>query len=381
MKIVQAELIEIEIPMQVEVEHALASRSVARNILLKLTDADGLSGWGECCPRHYVTGETFEGAWENLKTNLIPQLNQFWSSTAEQVVEWLETTTLAMPRNQNAAFCALELALLDLLGKQQNVDAAALVANPTGDSFRYSGVIATSSLEKVTAMAMQIKQFGIAQTKLKLHEDLTLNQALTGAVRQVLGKDHDLRGDANCAWKDADEATRQLTALSEFGLSGIEQPLEADDIAGLSELSAKKLCSVVVDESLCSLEDAKKLIDHRACDIFNLRISKCGGLINCHRIYQLAIQHGIRCQIGAQVGETSCLSAAGLSLSALAPEIIWREGCFGTMLLKEDPFIPVLTLGPGGAVNRPEGAGLGIEIDEDVLARYSTTQWNCQLGA
>ncbi|MBW8191730.1 hypothetical protein K0504_11855 [Neiella marina] len=379
MRFKSAELYAIEIPMLVEVEHALASRSVARNILLKITAEDGSVGFGESCPRHYVTGETFEQAWQTLTDELLPQLKQLQGTDVDQLMQWLSAQTLTLPRNKHAAFCAMELALLDLIGQQQQLSAGGLFATVSPNKQQYSGVIAAGQPEKAVAMAQQIKQLGVPCTKVKLHQQGDLNVAILQAVREILGPDHDLRGDANCAWQDADEAQRQLTELRPFGLNSIEQPLESDDIDGLAALTKAAITPVMVDESMCSLADAEQLIDRQACNLFNVRISKCGGLNNSYRIVKLANEHGIDCQLGAQVGETSCLSAAGLALASIAPTLRWREGCFGTLLLAHDIFEPPLMVGPRAQVAPLTGYGLGLQISTAQLSACQQQHWQLKL--
>ncbi|MBD1391170.1 hypothetical protein IC617_17205 [Neiella sp. HB171785] len=379
MKFQSAELYAIEIPMLVEVEHALASRKIARNILLKITTADGLTGFGESCPRHYVTGETFEQAWQTLTDELLPQLKELQDTSSEHLQDWLMMQTIKLPRNKHAAFCALELALLDLIGKQRECQAACLIATPSSDKQQYSGVIAVGEPQKAAAMAQQIKHLAVPCSKIKLHQELDLNIQLLQTVREVLGPDHDLRGDANCAWQNADEAAAQLSELKRFGLNSIEQPLASDDLDGLAALTKAAITPVMVDESICSLADAETLIDRHACDLFNIRISKCGGLGNSHRIAQMAAEHGIRCQLGAQVGETSCLSAAGLALATITPTLRWREGCFGTLLLAHDIFLPPLMIGPQALVEPLSGHGLGINISPQQLSQCQQQHWQLNL--
>ncbi len=68
---------------------------------------------------------------------------------------------------------------------------------------------------------------------------------------------------------------------------------------------------IMLDESLCSRVDAERAIEAQSCDLFNLRLSKCGGFIPTLRLAQLARQHNLGYQLGCQIGETALLSAAG----------------------------------------------------------------------
>ncbi|GAA5214617.1 mandelate racemase/muconate lactonizing enzyme family protein [Corallincola platygyrae] len=371
MRIKQASVSIVSIPMNYEVQHALASRSTARNVIVTLEDDQGHKGFGESCPREYVSGESVD--------SVIKALTQHWFSKIEgaefhsfgELQRWVEEALQQLPRDQHAAFCALELALLDLFARSKQTPVLRLFTDQHFKPQLYSAVIASEKIENVVANAHMVKKFGIKMCKVKLVSDLEHNQKILTAVREVLGTEVSLRGDANAAWADADEAESQLSTLTPFELASIEQPLASEDLPGLTQLTAAKITPVMVDESICSRADAHQLIEQKACDLFNIRISKCGGLTNSIALTKLAAEHGIGCQLGAQVGETSLLSSAGLTLANLTPALKWREGCFGTLLLEGDPFSPVVQLGPGGIANLSENPGFGISPDTSNWQKYA----------
>jgi muconate cycloisomerase len=123
----------------------------------------------------------------------------------------------------------------------------------------------------------------------------------------------------------------------------------------------------------------QRFISHRACTAANVRISKCGGLVAAYARCREALDAGLVLQVGCQVGESSLLSAAHLTLlSALAPltpGVRYAEGCFGRHLLREDPVSPLVQFGYSGRPpRRPAGAGLGVQIDEAMLERWAVDQ-------
>ena len=126
-------------------------------------------------------------------------------------------------------------------------------------------------------------------------------------------------------------------------------------------------------------ESLQAFISHQACTGANVRISKCGGLVGAYARSREAVDAGLMLQVGCQVGESSLLSAAHLSLlSALAslrPGVRYAEGCFGRHLLREDPASPLVQFGYGGRPPpRPHGAGLGVRIDQVMLGRWAVDQ-------
>ena len=106
-----------------------------------------------------------------------------------------------------------------------------------------------------------------------------------------------------------------------------------------------------------------------------MRISKCGGLVSSARIRDLATRNGIGFQLGAQVGETAILSAAGRQFATRSAGLLFAEGSYGAILLEEDLGRTDLTIGPRGLAPALEGDGLGVDIDQERLARYTMGTW------
>src|SRR5256885_10983437 len=143
-----------------------------------------------------------------------------------------------------------------------------------------------------------------------LHKDLSALRIL----RRLLGSDADLRVDSNCAWT-AEQALKTIARLRPYRISAVEQPLPGGDLQGMRRVTAATPELIVADESLRTVEDARALADMHACDAFNIRVSKGGGLLNSVRIARIAEGAGLVCIVGAQGGEGGILSAAGRHLA------------------------------------------------------------------
>jgi muconate cycloisomerase len=212
-------------------------------------------------------------------------------------------------------------------------------------------------------MCEAIRRHGFQDVKLKVGSNPEADREIVAGARELLGPDCSLRVDANGAWKP-EEALQRIEALAAFRLDGVEQPLASDDLTGLAWLAGRSPVPIIADESLVSFTDARRLADQKACQIFNVRVSKCGGLLGAARIQGFAAGRGIRSVLGAQVGETAILSAAGRHLATRGPDLLFCEGSYGTILLEEDIGREDLTIGPGGRAGVLTGPGLGIEVDE-----------------
>jgi L-alanine-DL-glutamate epimerase-like enolase superfamily enzyme len=223
---------------------------------------------------------------------------------------------------------------------------------------------------------LKMRAFRFRHVKLKVERDGSLPAART--ARRLLGRRIDLRVDANMAW-DVEQALAAISQLHGVGIRSFEQPVAADDLAGLARLVAGTSAQIVVDEGLTDRDSLQRFISQRACTGANVRISKCGGLVGAYARCREALDAGLMLQVGCQVGESSLLSAAHLTLlSALAsrtPGVRYAEGCFGRHLLREDPAAPLVQFGYGGRPPpRPAGAGLGVRVDLAALQRYVVDQ-------
>ena len=132
---------------------------------------------------------------------------------------------------------------------------------------------------------------------------------------------------------------------------------------------------VIADESLCTEEDARRLIELKACQIFNIRLSKCGGLGAAARIGRLAEKAGILCQLGCHVGETSILSAAGRHFALTVPHLSYVEGSFSPYLLVRDVVAQPVVFNDRGMAYELPGPGLGIEVLQDALDELAVSHY------
>lgn len=267
----------------------------------------------------------------------------------------------------NAAFCAVELALIDWSLRADH-SALADYLPPSRLEVVYSGVISADSPKDAAALAKRMARLGINQIKVKVGTDE--DAARLEVVRQAIGDNVELRADANGAW-NVTAAIERLKSLERFNLAMIEQPVPAEDIAGMKQVRAQCGIPVMADESLVTLDQARRLIEQSACDLFNIRLSKNAGITGSLAIAKLAREAGIKIQVGAQVGETAILSAAGRALAAHLPELACAEGSFGTWLLTEDIAFENLAFGLGGRAPLLKSRGLSITVKEETLERLT----------
>jgi len=362
-----------ELPFRFSFGHALAERNSTTNVYVKVTLSDGTVGYGEGVPRGYVTGETPEAAADAAVHRYAPALAGAELLDPDDVpglLDDLTATTADEDAPPGAAWCAVELAVLDAAGRFFGRPVSAWLGPVRAPTLTYDAVFPFSKPAALVPLAGAVRALGISQVKLKVGRNLDDDVERVRLLRRLLGPAADLRIDANCAWT-ADEALAALERLRPFRISVVEQPVPAGDVEGLASLTAACPELIAVDESLRTAAEARALVDAKACDAFNIRVSKCGGLRASMRIAGIAADAGLTVIVGAQVGESGLLSAAGRHLAAcVAPRYL--EGSAGRLLLREDITAERVLPGRGGRARPHRGGGLGVTVRPDVLARHTT---------
>lgn len=374
------------LPLKRPFAHASATRHDSENVLVRCTLADGTAGWGEGVPRSYVTGETPDGCLAQLAaTPVAEQLSKDcgnWPDVVKLCEQFTPTVEHDDPRGcyGNALRCAVELSILDAFGRLfgEPVSRVAdccelakslLIQQPV---VQYSAAI-DSGNRKLRLKSFVRRLYGFRHCKVKVGAAGDDDVARLRTIRRCLGRSMDLRLDANEAWRPG-EVNEKLRPLLELDISCIEQPVSHEEVGQLAALRNGLGVPVMLDESLTSEIDATSAIRDRTCDLFNIRLSKCGGFLNSLRLAAIADTAGLGFQLGCHPGESGILSAAGRHFSCRVRDIRYLEGSydrhlFGKLLTNED-----ITFGYGGrapALTRP---GLGVTVNDSVLNEVTLKQ-------
>jgi len=372
MKLVSATIYATRIPFVEAFAHSTCERAGSDSIIVKVCDESGAVGFGEGVPRPYLTGESQASAMRHIAETLWPAVAgralEPWSEASAGVPEFVPGAMLEGATSDGASRCALELAILDLALRLGNLSLARQLS-PRVAAVTYSGVISAGSIASTARFARQMKLIGLRQVKIKVGGADDLERVR--AVRPIMGPAVSIRLDANGAWT-FDQAVSSIRRLSAFAVACVEQPIARGTCSELAMLRRYVQVPIMADESMLTIEDARRLIVTNAVDYFNIRVSKCGGLARALKIARLAEKAGVRIQIGSQVGETAILSAAGRHLAASLRTVDFVEGSYGTMLLAEDVTSDAIRFGHRGEAPLLGGAGLGVRILEDRIRKYAT---------
>jgi muconate cycloisomerase len=180
----------------------------------------------------------------------------------------------------------------------------------------------------------------------------------------------DLRLDANEAWP-ASVVLDRVRPLLAYGPSALEQPVPDAEVAALAAIRPRLGVPVMLDESLCGYPDATRAIAQRTADLFNVRLSKCGGIGPTLRIVALAQRSGVGLQLGCHPGETGLLSAAGRHVASLVQGFRWVEGSYDRHVLAENLTTRDLGFYPLGFAPPLKGPGLGVDVNPEALGRMT----------
>ncbi len=375
MKLKSLEVSLVELPFKEGFRHSTRERITSQSIFLKCVAEDGETGYGEALPREYVTGESAEGAFELLSERIAPMLLHEDFESWDEVINFLRTCAGRPPKGwtnreqpAQAAWCAVDLGLLDTFGKVFKKTVRLSEASGELVGCRFSAVVSLGDLKSYLLTLCKIRLYGISNVKLKV--DKHIDEKRIRLARAILGKHARIRVDANAAWEAKDSASH-IRMLRSYGINTIEQPFAHSDTAALARLVSDGV-EVVADEGIHDEKTLEEAVHARTYTTVNIRISKCGGLIAAFDMAKKALARGLEIQIGCQVGESSLLSAAHLSLLPAVTRVKYVEGCFGKHLLREDPVDPLLQFGYGGKPPAlPSGTGLGVRTNEDILRRWT----------
>jgi L-Ala-D/L-Glu epimerase / N-acetyl-D-glutamate racemase len=364
MRPLDLELRRIAIPFRASFRHAAAERRVTESVWVEAR-LPGAIGYGEACPRPYVTGEDLA----SVKAFFRRHHGELTAAIAgvDDVIAWGDTHRAEIDANP-AAWCAVEMALLDALARERGVSIETLLGlSPAIGTFHYSAVVGADDGATFRATVDRYRALGFTDFKLKLSGDARQDGDNLDWFQRQGGDAWRLRLDANNLWATPDEAAGYLGVFT-CRVFALEEPLRAGRYPALARLAAARRTRIILDESCARAEQLGELDGLDGGWIVNVRVSKMGGILRALRVVETARHRGIPIVVGAQVGETSLLTRAALTVAAQARDLLLaQEGAFGTLLLATDVCGEPLMFGPAGRLELrdPMAPGLGIVVRPD----------------
>jgi len=344
----------LRLNLKTTIRHAAATRNKGESIWAR-AKRNGTVGYGEGCPRIYVAGDDLDASISWIKENFSAGKVNF--ETVDELREWAERNEKAI-NNYPSAWCAVEMAVLDLLSRESGCTVEKLLGLDDGRLCgRYTAVLGDNKKWKYTKQVNKylIRRFSDFKIKLSgnLEWDIEKIDILEELSLQHQADPIRIRLDANNLWKDrCDEAIKYTMMLGDGRAFAMEEPVRARNAADISKFSRATGLPVILDESLCTCADLAIFRNIQGEFIGNIKVSKVGGLIRALRIIEELKKLGWPVIIGCHVGETSLLTRAALVASGAAGEnLIAHEGAFGDYLVEQEPVNPMLKFGHQGLLD------------------------------
>ena len=318
----ETEFERVELPLANAFTISRGTQETAENVVVRITDEGGMTGVGGAAPAaHY--GETAATV-EAVLPDLLDVVEEVGDPHALTKIE--ERMKHVVERNP-AARCAVSIALHDLAAKRTGLPLQRMWGLNPEETPTSSFTIGLDTIEKVREKTADAVAEGYSVLKVKLGTDR--DKELIEAIREE-APDATLRVDANEAWTPR-ETVENSRWLAEHGVEFIEQPVPAQDPEGLKFAYERSELPIAADESCITLEDIPEIADK--CDIANLKLMKCGGLLEAKRMVHAARAHGLEVMLGCMV-ESNASIAAGAHLGPLLD----YADLDGSLLLADDPY-------------------------------------------
>lgn len=362
------------IPLHLPVAQTLTlSRGVASDpsagaphILVKITDGDGVVGWGEARPSHRWSYETEETVVTTIRRYLAPVLlGQDERDIAHCHALMDAMVAPGIQIGQPIARSAVDLALHDLLGKQRGLSIGGLLGRTSGAPVALGYVVSAHSIEEAVRQTQEGKAKGYHGFKVKtgIHPDTDLEM-----MQEVMKAAGGLPVwvDANQGW-DYNRAVRLARELALLGVQVIEQPLAAGNITGYAELVRRSDVPIVLDESIYAPRDLIQHIRLGALNGLVIKLCRVGGIHWARQMAEMALAADLML-LGSGLTEGRIALTAGAAVFS-AFGITMPVDLNGPQFLADDMAAGPLEI-PGRMVTLSGRPGIGVEPDPEKLARY-----------
>ena len=317
---------------------ARETRDVQNNVIVSLTDDDGVSGIGEAAPTIFF-GEDVKSVAEAL-TKSADFLDDADPFHLEDIAAVLKNK---FPKNA-AARAAVDIALHDLIGKKLNVPLYKLLGLNQNTVKTTSFTIGIDTIEKMCRKVEEAKDFPILKIKVGIPNDIEILKELRKITKAVF------RVDANTGWS-AEEAIQKMNRMEALGVELVEQPFPVGNIEALKQVRRRVKIPVFADEDVKSATDIPALSG--AVDGINIKLMKCGGIREAMKMIHTARSHGLKIMLGCNIESSVSITAA----AHISPLVDYVD-LDGHLLVTNDPYSGVSV--DKGRLSLPAGNGLGI---------------------
>jgi len=353
LKITDVEIFLFDIPLTSPFRIAIGEMTAANDLLVRVRTDQGVTGLGEACPFPPITGET-----QATNAAAAKAIRDMVIGQDPLAIDDLLRRIGPLVHANPSAVAAFDMAFHDILGKVAGLPLFRLLGG-TKNVFETDITTSLDTLDKMTAESKKYADMGYKTLKVKVGLDPDEDFARLEAIRSAVGPKVAIRIDANQGWT-VPQAIYGLRKMAPLNIQFCEQPVLASDTAGLSAVRAQSPISIMADEALFGPADAVNLIRAGACDSFNIKVMKAGGLLNSIRLAHIADAANMRCMVGCMLETRLALTAAAHVVASQA-NIVYAD-LDGNSEHVEDPIVDGMTV-KAGTLTLPEKPGLGCDVD------------------
>ena len=355
----QVELYKLSIPLIEPFVTSLGRDDNAENVLVKIITRKGITGFGECSPYMPINGESVDTCYA---------VGQYFAKLLKgKNALAIEECILAMDKliyGNTSIKSAFDMALYDIASQNAGLPLYKFLGGSNDKIIVTDYTVSIGNPEKMAADAVKIKTEGYPAIKIKLGNNGELDVTRVKAIREAVGTEIPLRIDANQGWS-VEEAIKTLKALDIYDIQHCEEPIARWNFMELPKVKRESPIPIMADECCGDDHDAERLIQLNACDYFNIKLGKSGGIFKALKIVKLAEKANIHMQVGAML-ESRLAMTAFAHFSLCSPMIEHFD--FDTALMfSEDPVSGGIVYEKNGVVKVPEVAGLGAKVEEKWL--------------
>lgn len=352
--ITHVDLFPLSIPLKVPFITSLGALEAVESVVVRITTKDGLVGWGECNPFWSINGETQEtclAVGKHIAKALIGH-----DATD---IEGLHTRMDRLIFGNNSIKSAFDIACHDIAAQVAGQPLFKFLGGERERELITDYTISIASPEKMAADAVSIVAQGFTVIKVKLGSDGDVDITRIKAIREAIGFEVPLRIDANQGWSP-EVAVRVLKALAGYNIQHCEEPIARWQFMQLRRVKEASPIPIMADESCCDHHDAERLIELGACQRFNIKLGKSGGLFKAQKIITLAEAAGMEVQIGGFLeSRLAWTAAAHLALTSNAVRYCDMDT---PLMFTADPVEGGIVYGKSGRITIPGVPGLGAQI-------------------
>lgn len=360
MKITQIRFAKLSIPLITPFKTAMRTVNNIEDVVVIIETACGQVGYGAAPATPVITGDTHGSIIYAIDNVIKPQILDMEIENFNQILQRVQRAMV----NNYSAKAAVEIALYDLWSKWLGKPLYQALGG--GSSLLKTDVtISVDGIDKMLEDSHRAIKQGFDILKIKIGNNIHLDIERVKAIYEAVGKQVQIRLDVNQGWT-AKQTVFALEQLERTGvqLELIEQPVQANDIAGMRYVTQRVATPVMADESAFSPKQVIELIQTGAADIINIKLMKTAGLSGAINIAEIASLYKVECMIGCML-EGSIGVAAAAHLASAKANVITKIDLDGPALGQFDPVQGGVDFN-GATITLDGGPGLGIESIEQL---------------